>query len=146
MTRPSHAGGVVVRTDGGCARFLLVSAKLQPDLWVLPKGHIEPGESAGQAAVREVLEEAGVMASAGASLGTIEFDARRGHVRAEFFLMQYAGEGQPGETRRTAWLSAGEAARALTFADMRQLVLEAARIVGELPTPETHPRADRADR
>ncbi len=31
--------------------------------WVFPKGHIEPGESKAEAAVREVEEEAGVQAS-----------------------------------------------------------------------------------
>jgi 8-oxo-dGTP pyrophosphatase MutT (NUDIX family) len=39
-----------------------VRARTSGDLWVFPKGHIEPGESVGEAAAREVREEAGVEA------------------------------------------------------------------------------------
>jgi 8-oxo-dGTP pyrophosphatase MutT (NUDIX family) len=126
---PSHAGGVVVRSGPGAARFLLVSARTQPDVWVLPKGHIEPGESAEQTAAREVLEEAGVVATVESKLGLIEFDNPRGHVRAEFFLMRYAGEGATIEQRRTAWMSRDEAIAALGFEDMRRLVQRAHSLV-----------------
>ncbi len=125
MRPPSHAGGVVVKTGDGQAQFLVVSAKRAPDEWVLPKGHIEPGESAEQTATREVLEEAGVVASVESRLGLIEFESWRGHVRAEFFLMRYAGEGAASEDRRTAWMALDEALVALAFDDMRQLLRRA---------------------
>ena len=55
-----QAGGLVVRrTDGGHA-VLLVSSRRDPSVWVLPKGHIEAGESPEQTASREVREEAGI--------------------------------------------------------------------------------------
>jgi len=129
MSAPSHAGGVVVRTDGSPARYLLVSARLASDEWVLPKGHIEPGETPGDTAVREVLEEAGVVAVQTADLGTIEFDNWRGHVRAQFFLMRYAGEGQAIEQRRLAWMTVDEAVDALGFEEMRRLVRRAHELV-----------------
>jgi 8-oxo-dGTP pyrophosphatase MutT (NUDIX family) len=135
MTAPSHAGGVVVRSDDGPARFLLVSAKTQPNEWVLPKGHIEPGESVAETAAREVLEEAGVIAAVVSKLGIIEFDNWRGHVRAEFFLMRYLGEGDALERRRTAWMSLDDAMAALTFDDVRQLVRQAHRLVSADPGP-----------
>ena len=47
----SHAGGVVVRATDGELQFLLVEAK-DRDIWVLPKGHIEPGETPEAAAMR----------------------------------------------------------------------------------------------
>lgn len=56
----SHsAGGVVGRTSGGKVFIALVQ---EPDLegWVMPKGHIEPGETVEQAALREVQEETGL--------------------------------------------------------------------------------------
>jgi diadenosine hexaphosphate hydrolase (ATP-forming) len=52
------AGGVVVNADG---RILMIRHK--NGTWVFPKGHIEAGESKVEAAVREVEEEAGVVAS-----------------------------------------------------------------------------------
>ena len=65
----SHAGGVVVRTVDNELEYLLVAASDNRKVWVLPKGHIEKGETPEAAAVREVMKEAGV--------------------RVIFFLMQY---------------------------------------------------------
>ena len=126
MSAPTHAGGVVVRTVNGEARYLVVSARRQPDSWVLPKGHIDPGETPADTAAREVLEEAGVVAEVLHSLGVIAFDTARGPVRSEFFLMRYEHEGQPLEERRRAWLNQTDAMSALGFDDMRQLITAAA--------------------
>jgi diadenosine hexaphosphate hydrolase (ATP-forming) len=52
------AGGVVIN---GAGRVLMIRHK--NGTWVFPKGHIEAGESKVDAAVREVEEEAGVVAS-----------------------------------------------------------------------------------
>lgn len=41
--------------------------------WVLPKGHIEEGEDAEEAARREVLEEGGVKAQSLSYLGEIDY-------------------------------------------------------------------------
>jgi len=129
VNAPSHAGGVVVRTRDGRPEFLLVSARLTPEEWVLPKGHIEPGERPVETAAREVLEEAGVVATTGALLGIVEYDNWRGHVRAEFFLMRHVGDGEATERRRLAWLPIDEALAALSFKGMRDLVRKAHEIV-----------------
>lgn len=52
------AGGVVFRRDGA----VLLLQHLE-GTWVFPKGHLDPGESALEAALREVEEEAGVFAT-----------------------------------------------------------------------------------
>lgn len=53
------AGGVVVRSGGGAVLVALV--REGPDaFYVLPKGHVEPGERLDQAARREVEEETGL--------------------------------------------------------------------------------------
>ncbi len=52
----SHsAGGVVLSRDG---RVLVVNQ--DGVSWSLPKGHVDPGETALQAAEREIYEESGV--------------------------------------------------------------------------------------
>ena len=122
---PTHAGGVVVRRDGDATRFLLVTARRQPGLWVFPKGHIEPGETPEQAAEREVLEEAGVRASVIAPVGATEFRSARGAVRAQFYLMEFVSEGSPGEDRRRGWFTADDARRALVYEDARLLITRA---------------------
>jgi len=53
------AGGMVVSSYGQSVRILLVRDTNYDD-WVCPKGHVEPGETLEQAALREIKEEAGV--------------------------------------------------------------------------------------
>jgi 8-oxo-dGTP pyrophosphatase MutT (NUDIX family) len=126
IAEPTHAGGVVVRRDGPTPRFLLVTARRQPSQWVFPKGHIESGESATDAAIREVMEEAGVEARVVGPLGATEFLTARGIVRAQFYLMTFVAEGPTGEGRRRVWLTAAEAQRALPYEDTRLLIARAA--------------------
>lgn len=59
---PTHAGGVVYRMRGTAAEYLIVQAEHDRATWVLPKGHIEPGEDPRETAVREVEEETGCWA------------------------------------------------------------------------------------
>ncbi len=124
---PTHAGGVVVRGDGLELRVLLVTAKRQPNQWVFPKGHIEAGETVEQAAVREVEEESGVVATIGPPIGSLEFRNARGVVKAQFFVMTFVSEGPPREGRRRAWFTTEEARQALAYEDSRMLVVKAAR-------------------
>ena len=49
------AGGVVVNDEG---KVLLI--RHNDGTWVFPKGHVDPGETPLEAALREVVEEAGV--------------------------------------------------------------------------------------
>ena len=54
-------GGVVL--DGKKVLLVQVKNMKGKKIWTLPKGHIEPGETPRQAALREVLEETGYKAS-----------------------------------------------------------------------------------
>ena len=54
----TSAGGVVFRIDGGRPLYLLIRDSYQN--WGFPKGHLEEGEIAEAAAVREVSEETGL--------------------------------------------------------------------------------------
>lgn len=129
---PTHAGGVVIRGRGPELRVLLVTARRQPNQWVFPKGHIEPGETVEQAALREVLEEAGVEATVSRPIGTLEFRNARGVVRAQFFLMRFVAEGFPGEDRRRGWFTIDEARHALSYEDARMLVAQAGAAAGSM--------------
>ncbi len=55
----SSCGAVVFRDIKGEVRYLLIKNRRSAH-WGFPKGHIEPGETKHQTAVREVLEETGI--------------------------------------------------------------------------------------
>jgi ADP-ribose pyrophosphatase YjhB (NUDIX family) len=65
MARPLVAAGLLIRDGQG--RVLLVNPTYKPG-WDIPGGLVEPGESPGQAAAREVVEEVGLRITPGALL------------------------------------------------------------------------------
>lgn len=103
-------------------RYLVVSARREPGHWVLPKGHIDPGETAEDAAVREVREETGVRAEVVAPAGTITFPFRGETARVTLFLMRCVAEGPAEEARTVRWGTYDEVQELLTFADTRDLL------------------------
>ena len=87
----TSAGGVVFRVDDGHALFLLIRDSYQN--WGFPKGHLEEGERAEAAALREVSEETGLSdLSIRGAIHTIDWFFRfRGqliHKVCHFYLMQ----------------------------------------------------------
>lgn len=77
VVREPTAGGIVFRRmDSGEVEFLLYQDAR--DRWTIPKGHIEPNETAHAAALREVGEEAGLKKlEMHGWLGKINFRYRR---------------------------------------------------------------------
>jgi 8-oxo-dGTP pyrophosphatase MutT (NUDIX family) len=129
----SHAGGIVARTVNGEREYLLVEASRTRGLWVLPKGHIEPGETPEDAAVREVEEEAGVLGAIVAPTGEIEFAANGRPVRIIFFLMRYEGEGSNPAERARAWHRYDDALGLVHFDDTRRVLMKAHTLATEKP-------------
>jgi FSR family fosmidomycin resistance protein-like MFS transporter len=122
----THAGGVVHREENGDVVMLLVRARREPHDWVLPKGHIEAGETPAQTAQREVCEEAGVDARPTGYLGVLTFQGPGGEpIRVGLFLMRFVGNVPAQEDREIRWCSFREAAQLVKFEDVRQM-LEAA--------------------
>ena len=59
VTCEYSAGGIVFKRDPDAVRYLLVKDRF--GRWTFPKGHIEAGENAEEAALREVAEETGIV-------------------------------------------------------------------------------------
>ena len=117
---------MVFRVASGTRTYLLVRAKQNPAEWIFPKGHIEAGETPERAALREVLEEAGVRATIVAPLGRLAM----GDAAAAMYLMAYQGEGGTPERER-AWLDFAQALRTLAYAESRALLQQAERLAGD---------------
>jgi 8-oxo-dGTP pyrophosphatase MutT (NUDIX family) len=123
----THAGGVVRRDGADGATFLLVRARRFPFDWVLPKGHIERGETPEQTACREVCEEAGIDAEIDRAVGDLNFRARGRSVHVRYFAMRYRSKVTAAEEREVRWCSLSEAVELLEFDDARELVRRTAR-------------------
>lgn len=92
---PINTADAVVIQSG---HILMVERKMEPGkgLWALPGGHIDPDETAEEACVRELYEEAGLDMPKGAMRGRLRarrvFDhperSERGWVRTEAFVFE----------------------------------------------------------
>jgi ADP-ribose pyrophosphatase YjhB (NUDIX family) len=134
------AGGLVVDLNGDVPRGALIGRTDRQGrlLWSLPKGHIEAGETAEQAAVREVQEETGIAGDIIGELGTIDFwfvaDGRRIHKTVRHYLMRrVAGELSDAdiEVDEVAWVPLPEIRSQLAYPDERGLVDTAGRMLAE---------------
>ena len=119
-----QAGAVVYRlSQGRRIQILLVRARRTPGQWIFPKGHIEEGETAKAAAIRETQEEAGVDGDAVARLSPrVEFEIGTLIVRVQYFLVRATGKVDDSENREKKWL-APAAARDLLTHDSAKAVL-----------------------
>ena len=120
-----QAGGIAFRGRGGDLKILLVTSKKQPRFWIFPKGHVEPGETAAEAGVRETLEEAGVTGDLLGPAGTLEYDWSGKRYRVEYFLIRATSEAPASDGRTIAWLPFDEALDRLSFDDTGRLLREA---------------------
>jgi 8-oxo-dGTP pyrophosphatase MutT (NUDIX family) len=126
------AGGVVVR-DEWCV--VIVPTRRAADgskVLALPKGHPEDGESAADAALREVREEAGVESRLVEKLGDVRYwytrDGRRIAKVVSFFLLEYlSGEvsDHDREVEHARWLALDRATRELTYKGERDMASRA---------------------
>jgi 8-oxo-dGTP pyrophosphatase MutT (NUDIX family) len=125
----THAGGIVHRQQDGDVVVLLVRASREPHDWVLPKGHIEAGETPAQTAQREVREEAGVDARPTEYLGALAFERPGGErVHVGLFLMRFVGNVPAQEDREIRWCSFREAAKLVVFDSTREMLDAAERM------------------
>jgi 8-oxo-dGTP pyrophosphatase MutT (NUDIX family) len=131
--RERSAGGVVVR---GGEVVVIVPTRRASDgskVVALPKGHIDPGENALQAATREVREETGIVAEPVTELGETRYWYRReGQTipkSVSFYLFSYV-EGDTAdhddEVEKAWWITLADAQRELSHTAEREMVAKAA--------------------
>jgi 8-oxo-dGTP pyrophosphatase MutT (NUDIX family) len=98
-------------------------------VWSMPKGHLEEGETAEQAAVREAQEETGIQSQVIAPLGVIDFwfvaEGRRIHKTVHHFVLKATGGelcDDDIEVEEVAWVPVAELPERLGYADERRLL------------------------
>jgi 8-oxo-dGTP pyrophosphatase MutT (NUDIX family) len=132
----TSAGGVVVRGEPGFEQVIvIVPVRRAPNgkrVLGLPKGHLDPGENALQAALREVREEAGVLAEPLEQLGDVRYWYRRdGRTIAKsvvFFLFRYVSgdtADHDDEVEQARWIDLREALTELSYEGERGMIARA---------------------
>jgi 8-oxo-dGTP pyrophosphatase MutT (NUDIX family) len=143
--RETSAGGVVFRLHEGRALFLLIRDSYQN--WGFPKGHLESGERAEEAALREVREETGLgdLALRG-QIETIDWYFRfRGqliHKVCHFYLMETTqADTRPQQAEGITacqWVPYDDARTAISYTNARKVLCRAHEmIVGPAASEQT---------
>ena len=127
MIREFSAGGVTVRNFRGRPFVAVVRVKGGTVL-ALPKGQIDEGERAAEAAAREVREEAGVTAELVEKLGDIRYwyvwDGERVMKIVSFFLFRYRSgsvRDHDHEVDSAEWVPLEDAPRLLAYKGEREM-------------------------
>jgi 8-oxo-dGTP diphosphatase len=114
-SNPRVAVGAVVFKDG-CVLLVRRGQPPAEDLWAIPGGSVEIGETLREAAEREILEETGIQIRASKPIYTFDVIDRdaAGKVRFHYVIVDLAadyvrGEPSPGDDALEArWISAEE--------------------------------------
>jgi 8-oxo-dGTP pyrophosphatase MutT (NUDIX family) len=134
MSNPlTHAGAVAFRERDSEVLYLVVSSSDGIN-WVLPKGHIEIGESPDMAALRELEEEAGTIGDIVEPLSVRQFKKRDRDASAQYFLIRETGSTESIESRTIRWEVENAALDLLTFAEAKAALVEGAAVIKRLET------------
>lgn len=129
------AGGVAYRREERSIEIALVAIGSEKR-WQLPKGLIDPGETAEQAALREVGEEAGIECRLIEKIDTVDYwftasfdgPSTRYHKHVHFFLMEYVSgdvADHDDEVTDAQWFDINEASRLFAFESEKKVVEKA---------------------
>ena len=138
MPQPRSAGVLLFRQRGGDTEVLLIKPggpfwrNRDAGAWMIPKGHVEPGETPVEAALREFAEETGT------ALTTLPFPLTRVRQAGGKWVEAFAAEGDldaaaiesisfpmewPPRSGRIAHFREAEEARWMSLAEARQMML-----------------------
>jgi 8-oxo-dGTP pyrophosphatase MutT (NUDIX family) len=135
MRAATSAGAIILREVEGKLKIALAQHQRATKTWVLPKGHVEQGESLEQAALREIYEETGLdNVQLIMHLGTIMRESVKSNGSIEqktihFYLAYAAGNQQlpaPSDERfiEVGWFAPGDVINLLPYQEEKAFLRE----------------------
>ncbi|MPZ50358.1 MAG: NUDIX domain-containing protein [Dehalococcoidia bacterium] len=137
--RVTSAGGVVVR-PGADGYDVLICGRSADNLWALPKGTPEPGETMERTALREVREETGVDVAVDGLIGDIRYWFSRPQEGVRFLktVRHYLFHPIGGDTSLhdhefddVRWVAAQAALKMLTYQNEARILRQALELLKE---------------
>jgi len=137
IKRQVSAGGVIFKKNDSSIEIALIAVK-GGDVWCLPKGTIDKGESPEMAAVREVSEETGLQGRIIEKLGEINYwyyikeEEARCRKTVHFFLIEY----ESGDTSQhdfevdlASWFPINDALKKANYKGEKEIIAKAREIL-----------------
>ncbi|MBR2997333.1 NUDIX domain-containing protein [Candidatus Saccharibacteria bacterium] len=132
IVREPTAGGIIFRMSADKKDIEILLIQDSKNRWTIPKGHIEPGETAKQTAIREIGEEAGLYhIRVLAWLGKINFKYRRLDqlvlMTTQIYLVQALDDTETPTKEKwmkgIKWFKFTDALDAIEYEDIEKLML-----------------------
>jgi 8-oxo-dGTP pyrophosphatase MutT (NUDIX family) len=109
----TQSAAIPFRKRNGEVEYCLITSSSQPTLWTIPKGTIEPGDTAAITALKEAEEEAGLQGRVvGECQGTFTYRKNGQLLNVAVFLMQVdkvLDRWDESHIRKRQWVSEPEA-------------------------------------
>ena len=129
MRHEKSCGAIVYRRFHGNIEILLIR-HINSGHWSFPKGHIEPGETEIQTAVREIKEETAIDVMIDPTFReTVSYSPKRDTQKIVVYFIgrakNYNFIPQEDEISEIRWVDIGYASRILTYENDKNIVIKA---------------------
>jgi 8-oxo-dGTP pyrophosphatase MutT (NUDIX family) len=121
-----QAAAIPYRWNDGRLEVAVITRRQGGETWIVPKGHVEPGETPRQSARREANEEAGLLGRIGPRpLGSYRYKKRREAHFVVVFLLRVTKElrhWSEDDFRQREWLRVERAIERVRERGLRHLL------------------------
>ena len=138
----TSSGGIIFSREPDGLHIALIGRTTPKgqNIWCLPKGWVEPGETLEETALREVLEETGLEGRIEEKAGDISYwfydrkENIRIHKTVHFFLLQHLRgdtSQHDQEVEEVRWFKAEQAEDMLTYPTEKEILIKAMKTLND---------------